>query len=554
MGETTDNQAVKGINDLLVAQNELIKKIGDDIKKNSESLKVDTKSLEKIVEILKEVKTLIDKSSKDKKSIDSINERIKALKKEREELEKNSQVNADAINKNINEVQKLRNERMKATASMLDFFDKFTAKSKDLLLFSTNLSTLLIADDKRMKDILEKEIKRLGLKSELTSEEKAKLQGYKDELKQLDKIIKAEESRKKQYEGLVKIVDKSAIAMKNIVNNLMKFTSLPSKSKKEEPEKKDESVKKDDNSENKGKDSSGDKEKSTLGDVVSTAEGDSEETAETEEEKTERIKINNEARIESAIGYAEAAKAAVEDLNNIWDAIDESRLNKKQQQYDEDLLSLKDQLANKEITEEEYNEKVMALDKKLSAEKAKIEREQAIRKKATSIFQIAMDTAVAIMKAWTEAPVWGAIPFTVAIAAMGAAQIAAVAAAPIPKARKGGLIVGNSHENGGVLIEAEGGEGILTKEAVRAFPGMVALMNAAAAGGAIQDGGYAARSILGAGGDYLTDIRSGGGMIDYKKLSSAISDNLKEMKIYIAVTDLNDGLKQYVQIENMARL
>lgn len=236
------------------------------------------------------------------------------------------------------------------------------------------------------------------------------------------------------------------------------------------------------------------------------------------------------------------------------DDIDAQRMQKKQTEHDEAVAALDEQLNNEEITQEEYNAQKLALDDKLAKDKAKIEREQAIRKKAMAIFQVGIDMAVGIMKAWIDVPVWASIAFTAAIATMGAVQIAAIAAAPLPKARKGGLIKGNSHENGGVIIEAEGGEAILSRDAVAMFPDMVQLMNAAAANDGIQDGGYAARSIMGSGGDGTIRSNSITCDIDYKKLSSAIVENLKEMKIYVAVTDINDGLKQYVQLEDMAKL
>ena len=51
-------------------------------------------------------------------------------------------------------------------------------------------------------------------------------------------------------------------------------------------------------------------------------------------------------------------------------------------------------------------------------------------------------------------------------AATGAAQIAAIAATPIPKFKKGGEVGGRSHEAGGTLIEAEKGEFVVNKSSV----------------------------------------------------------------------------------------
>ena len=49
---------------------------------------------------------------------------------------------------------------------------------------------------------------------------------------------------------------------------------------------------------------------------------------------------------------------------------------------------------------------------------------------------------------------------------IGAANIAAIAAQPLPKFKKGGMVGGRSHEAGGTLIEAERGEYVVNKNSV----------------------------------------------------------------------------------------
>ena len=118
------------------------------------------------------------------------------------------------------------------------------------------------------------------------------------------------------------------------------------------------------------------------------------------------------------------------------------------------------------------------IEKKFAIRKAQIEREQAIANKVFAIFDIAVNTAQSIA-ASAKQGFPQAIPFIVLAAATGALQAAAVAAQPlpqIPKFEKGGAVplaggridngylVGKSHREGGVLINAQGGEYIWDRE------------------------------------------------------------------------------------------
>jgi hypothetical protein len=88
----------------------------------------------------------------------------------------------------------------------------------------------------------------------------------------------------------------------------------------------------------------------------------------------------------------------------------------------------------------------------ISAEKTK----QARQDKALALFEISINTAQGVISALASKP---PNPILSAfIAAAGAIQLAAVAAKPIPKFEKGGLIGGKLHSQGGTLIEAEQGE------------------------------------------------------------------------------------------------
>lgn len=96
------------------------------------------------------------------------------------------------------------------------------------------------------------------------------------------------------------------------------------------------------------------------------------------------------------------------------------------------------------------------------------------REKQFKLFGAVIDTAAAIAKAVASAPFPANIPAIAFASATGAAQLATIAAQPIPKFKQGGMVApgllsGPSHSNGGIPIEAEGGEWIFSREKTAAF-------------------------------------------------------------------------------------
>ena len=95
--------------------------------------------------------------------------------------------------------------------------------------------------------------------------------------------------------------------------------------------------------------------------------------------------------------------------------------------------------------------------------------------KTLAIGQAMIDTyasATAAYKAMAGIPIVGpGLAITAAAAAIGAglANVAAIQATEPPKAETGGLLAGRSHNEGGILIEAEGDEYITAKDRVRSL-------------------------------------------------------------------------------------
>lgn len=116
------------------------------------------------------------------------------------------------------------------------------------------------------------------------------------------------------------------------------------------------------------------------------------------------------------------------------------------------------------ISEEKYNKKKAAIEKKANEDIAKQKRKQVINDRIAASFQVAISTAEAIAKAYAASPLTFGAPWSIAAGVAGIAQEAAIWSAPFPKYEKGNKILGGvpegpSHANGGIdLINSQTGK------------------------------------------------------------------------------------------------
>jgi hypothetical protein len=147
---------------------------------------------------------------------------------------------------------------------------------------------------------------------------------------------------------------------------------------------------------------------------------------ETEQKKQDLIKqIQNDA--------INAGLELMQSLNEAADAKREEELEKLTAQYEQDLELAGDNEAAKAQLRNDFEVKK----KKLDAEQAAAERKRAIFQKALAITEIAINTAKGIAMAFGTFVFPVAIGFSIALAALGAVQIAAVASKPIPAFAEG---------------------------------------------------------------------------------------------------------------------
>jgi hypothetical protein len=104
------------------------------------------------------------------------------------------------------------------------------------------------------------------------------------------------------------------------------------------------------------------------------------------------------------------------------------------------------------------------------------------------------------------------------------------------------LLKGASHANGGIPIEAEGGEAIINKRSTSMFLPVLSAINEAGGGvpfvQTMADGGYVSRN---------SNQQSVNGSI-----AEIVRATISEMKIYTTIEDIRREDKKYTNIEASA--
>lgn len=280
--------------------------------------------------------------------------------------------------------------------------------------------------------------------------------------------------------------------------------------------------------------------------------------AQLEQELAETISAHRQEITESLVDYANQTMSILSSMNDLANNLQDRELQKYEQTHNAEKKSLEAQLKAGLISQKQYDKKVAESDEELERKKAELDIKMAKRQKALGIMQAAINTAAAIMKIWAEVPKadFGVSTgiLTALAAATGAMQIAAIAAEPLPTARIGGLVQGATHEQGGVLVNTEGGERIISRNPSAAFPELLNLISYIGKHSSIPDTGYAS-AILGSGS---TKRDVDGTPIDYDiladKIGARILNALQENPPRIAIDEYERARKNYAKIEDSSKM
>lgn len=143
--------------------------------------------------------------------------------------------------------------------------------------------------------------------------------------------------------------------------------------------------------------------------------------------------------IEQGTIGVQTMKMAVMAMQSIWSEYDKymtasenASLKKYERGQEGRKRALKKQLDQGQINQVQYKRKVEEMDQELERKKAEIEYKQAKRKKAMDIVNTVINTAVAIMQAYSQLGPIGGTVAAVLIGTLGALQIATIAKQPLP--------------------------------------------------------------------------------------------------------------------------
>lgn len=169
------------------------------------------------------------------------------------------------------------------------------------------------------------------------------------------------------------------------------------------------------------------------------------ELAEATAAKWDSIKntINSVTDIASNIGGA---------LSNIFSTLNNNETLEAENRAARDKKFIEQTVKN----EDEKAKRIAIIDNRLAEEKKKIARKQAIQNKLAAIFDASIATARAIAQALPN------VALSIVAGALGAAQIAAIAATPLPS-----LAIGTNRVNRSGLAEIHRGEAIVPADVVQ---------------------------------------------------------------------------------------
>ena len=175
--------------------------------------------------------------------------------------------------------------------------------------------------------------------------------------------------------------------------------------------------------------------------------------AQTQEAIREEQKRTADEAVDQALEIAQATADIFGKVLELQSIQSEKRIEEINAASEKEKLAIEQSATGEADKQRKLEALRVRTEQRVSAEK----RKQAIADKALALFNATINAAAAAAKA-----AGNPVQLAIAIAA-GLAQIAIIAATPIPKFKKGGAVGGRSHEAGGTLIEAERGEFVVNK-------------------------------------------------------------------------------------------
>lgn len=170
------------------------------------------------------------------------------------------------------------------------------------------------------------------------------------------------------------------------------------------------------------------------------------------------------------------SQMTVNAISAMFDARAEKEAEARNDYYENETETLNAQLANRMLTEEEYDSELRRLELRRREEEKKAKQKAFKQNKALAIANAVMNTATAVMGA---APV---IPLMIAMGVLGAAQVGIIASQQF-KAARGGIVPGNApgHIDSVNALLAPG-ETVINSRSSAMYPELLSTINEAGGG------------------------------------------------------------------------
>jgi hypothetical protein len=253
--------------------------------------------------------------------------------------------------------------------------------------------------------------------------------------------------------------------------------------------------------------------------------------AETQAAIREERKRTTQETIDEALEIAQAIGNAFGSLADALKKQGDARIEFVQQAAADELEAIN----NSAKTEREKQRQREALELRTSRKVAEEKTKQARLDKQLALFNAIINTAAAIMKVGGPFTPIGALT-----AIAGAAQIATIAAQPIPKFAKGGLIGGRLHSAGGTLIEAERDEYIINRrQSVKHRRELDAINTSSAAFKKLIEERYVRPALLAYAGGRKNDAVIVNASLNSKSMEREIKGLRKDMRKQSTTVNIN---------------
>lgn len=281
-------------------------------------------------------------------------------------------------------------------------------------------------------------------------------------------------------------------------------------------------------------------------------------TAQQEIDEAERV-AQEKRRLQQQVRDAEwaLAKQTTETINALYQNQAQKQLNISQARLDAEEQQLERQLANNQITQEQYDKKKRELEENAARAEREIKRKAFRAQKEAAFIGATINTAEAVTKALT-----GAIPpFNLALAAIagasGALEIATILSQPTPQFKVGGYTGGvNKNKAAGIVHE---NEWVANKELVDhpVYGSIIGYLEGVRRRG-FADGGFTSTpttSIV----NTVNNVSATGdvfGMItaELRGLREDVRNQRTLLRAFIPYTDLTDALDTGSEISGKAKI